>query len=250
MRIGILGRAGRLAERALAAGLEPVVVGAAPPGCIAVETAAVLGECIDYPRVHLLDLAAGPEVDTVLDAASATMEPGDVVVDLSGSYWGDTLRRWRRMRHRSLFHLDAALLDTALIVAGDTGGVAIAEPALRRLAAPLPLINAGAAAAAHYALMVEDAWRTARREAALEVRQALEAFPGGMTAAVAARMTGAEPGPAPRAAWLLDDAVRLQAALPLLAQAVMLDIAGALDQLRPQAVAPRLGGFIHPDEVG
>ena len=38
------------------------------------------------------------------------MEPGDVVIDVTPSYWGDTLRRFRRMRHRSLFYVDVALI--------------------------------------------------------------------------------------------------------------------------------------------
>ena len=261
MRIGILGQANQLALRARAGGLEAVALEEAlgskagggkagrQGGAVAAAGADLLAG-IDQPRLCLLDLAPGAAVDEALEAVAAIMEPGDVVVDFSGSYWGDTLRRWRRLRHRALFFLDAALLDSGLHLAGDARGVDLAEPALRRLARPSPLLRAGSAGAAHFALMVDDARRTAVGQAVAEARQALEAFPGEMAPAVAAAMLECCPDGGPRAAWLLDDAVRLQAALPLLAQAVMLEIGDSLDQMRPHPCPPRLGGFTRPDEIG
>ena len=59
----------------------------------------------------MLDLPPGGAIDRVIDAAYVVMEPGDVVVDTSASYWGDTLRRYRRMRHRSCIYVDVALID-------------------------------------------------------------------------------------------------------------------------------------------
>ena len=57
-------------------------------------------------------------------------------------------------------------------------------------------------------------------------------------------------GPASAAAaWLLDDAVRLHAVIPLLAQGVMLELGAALDDHRAVEVPPRVGGFVHPDEI-
>jgi hypothetical protein len=252
VRAGIIGRADRLAPRLAAAGLELVTAGAGTSPYQAV------ADRLDHPRLFLLDLEPGPEVDRLVDEAYTAMEPGDLVVDLTGSYWGDTLRRYRRMRHRSLFYLDAAAIDgpgtgPVLLVAGDARGVDLARPFLERLAAGAAarLLHAGEAGAAHYALMVHDAWRTALAHAASEVHQALEAFPNGTASPeLPGALTGAlGDGHGPRAAWLLDDAVRLEAATPLLAQAVMLEVATALDEFRASPPPARVGPFVHPDEI-
>lgn len=258
MRAGIIGRADRLATLLsgveLAAVVHAAASGAAGRAWQRVDDYPGFLEALEHPRVFLLDSEPGAQVDRVIDEAYISMEPGDVVVDLSGSYWGDTLRRYRRMRHRSIYYLDAAFLHgdgaAALLVAGDERGVELAAPVLGRLAGDRPLTRAGEAGAAHFALMLHDAWRTALAHAASEVHQALEAYPNGARPELLQAITGglgASHGP--RAAWLLDDAVRLEAATPLLAQAVMLEIATALEELRANPPPVRVGPFVHPDEI-
>jgi hypothetical protein len=135
-------------------------------------------------------------------------------------------------------------------VAGDARGVELASPTLARLAGEVPLVRAGEAGAAHFGLMLHDAWRTALAHAASEVHQALEAFPNAASPQLLKALTGGlGVGHGPRAAWLLDDAVRLEASTPLLAQAVMLEIATALDELRANPPPPRVGPFVHPDDI-
>lgn len=264
MRVGIIGKAQALLARAGAAGLEavahaptagagPALGGTSPPS---VPDYQGFLDLLDHPRIYLLDLDPGPGVDAVVDEAYASMEPGDVVVDLTGSYWGDTLRRYRRMRHRSLYYVDAALIDDtaagpSLLLAGDPRGVELAAPPLAVLASPGTLVPAGAAGAAHYALMLHDAWRTALSQAASEIHQALEAYPTGAAAPELLHTLtgGVADGRGPRASWLLDDAVRLEAATPLLAQAVMLELATALEELRTSPPPVRVGGFVHPEEI-
>ena len=98
--------------------------------------------------------------------------------------------------------------------------------------------------------MLHDAWRTALAHAASEVHQALEAFPNAASPQLLQALTGGlGVGHGPRAAWLLDDAVRLEASTPLLAQAVMLEIATALEELRANPPPPRVGPFVHPDDI-
>ena len=261
MRVGVIGRADRLIPRLKAAGIEAVAHAAATTVSNAaagsIETVAdyrAFFDALDHPRVFLLDLEPGPGVDAVIDEAYAFMEPGDVVVDLTGSYWCDTLRRYRRMRHRSLYHVDAAFIEgngpSSLLAAGDPRGVEIAAGPLALLAAPGTLVRAGGAGAAHYALMLHDAFSIALLQAASEVRQAVEAFPNEASPELHEALTGrAADGYGPRAPWLLDDAVRLECATPLLAQAVMLELATALEELRAVPPPPRVGPFAHPDEV-
>jgi 6-phosphogluconate dehydrogenase len=257
VRAGIIGRGSRLAPLLQEAGLDYVLHLDASTGevpGVVVNSYAGFVEALEHPRLFLLDLDPGPAVDKLIDTAYTVMEPGDLVVDLTGSYWGDTLRRYRRMRHRSLFYLDAAFIPgprgSRLLLAGDERALALSAPLLSRLAGEGGLIVAGGAGAAHYGLMLHEAWRTALNQAASEVHQAIEAFPNGARSEILEIITQpAASGPSDRAAWLLDDAVRLEAATPLLAQAVMLEIATALEELRTIPPPQRVGPFVHPDEL-
>jgi 6-phosphogluconate dehydrogenase (decarboxylating) len=157
------------------------------------------------------------------------------------------------MRHRALYYLDLALWPAAegrhVLVAGDDKGVDIARPMLRRLAGGGRVIAAGEAGAAHYANMVRDAYLTAVGHARGEARQLLEAYPGDANTGPLLDALAPEPGPGPRAGWVLDDALRLEAVVPLLAQAVMLEMAEHLDDQREWAPPPRLGPFVRAEDL-
>ncbi len=207
-------------------------------------------ERLEFPRIHLLDLPPGPVVDQVIDTAYVTMEPGDLVVDATASYWGDTLRRWRRMRHRSIFYLDLAEAAGGLWVGGDGRGVELARPLLERLAGAGRLVVAGEAGAAHYAAMVRDGFVAALDHARSEAQQLLEAYPGGLDSAAVLPHLAPPLAGGSRADWILDDALQLRAAVPAMAQAVMLRLAEALDAHDLEEPQPRLGPFVRPDDLG
>lgn len=210
---------------------------------------------LEHPRLFLLDLPLGQAIDQVIDSAYAVMEPGDVMLDPSGSYWGDTLRRFRRMRHRSIFYVDLAFLGGGVtgpvLAAGDRRGVDLALPALERIVGAGQAVRAGGAAAAHYALMVREGLATSVAHAISEARQLLEAYPNDADAEEVGRHLWPAPPVEPngRASWLLDDAVRLEAAVPLTAQSIMLELGAALDEHRSPPAAPRVGSFVHPDDI-
>lgn len=262
VRIGVIGAAQGRARAMAAIGLETVVhqVGSAGSPALERQQVTVIDDYqafitqLDHPRLFFLDLPIGARVDTVIDEAYVVMEPGDVVLDATGSYWGDTLRRFRRMRHRSLFYVDVALIGPfpggTILAAGDKGGVDLAAPLLERLARPQGFVRAGGAGAAHYALMVREAVATAVTHALSEAQQLLEAYPNDLDAtSIRSRLWPDPPAPGGQAAWMLDDAIRLEASVPLLAQGVMLEIGHALDEQRQASPSDRVGGFIHPDDV-
>lgn len=262
MRIGLIGNQHGMAQRLTQAGAtlvcHPAIttnrLGLDRAGVSLVEDYAAFFTELEHPRLFLLDLAMGGMIDATIDEAYAFMEPGDVVIDPSGSYWGDTLRRYRRMRHRSLYYVDLALLGEppggTVLAAGDPGGVALAMPLLRLLAGMGRIVPAGGAGSAHFAAMVHAAVATSLTHALSEARQLIEAYPN---EPASEELIGALwlPGPAPsmRAAWLLDDAIRLEASVPHLAQGIMLEVGHALDEQRSAEPAPRVGGFVHPDDI-
>jgi 6-phosphogluconate dehydrogenase len=253
MRIGLFGSHTGLAQRLSESGVEVVTHGAATEGLgRSIERLEGFFEALEHPRLFILDLPAGPEVDRVVDESYVAMEPGDVVIDATPSYWGDTLRRFRRMRHRSIFYVDMALLTdrgTALL-AGDQRGTDLAMPLVERLVRRGGAIRAGEAGAAHFALMVYAGVAMAVEHAVSEARQLLEAYPNEADPGPIAGLLWPERDAAsPAAAWLLEDAVRLHAAIPLLAQSVMLELGAALDDHRAVEVPARVGGFVHPDDI-
>jgi 6-phosphogluconate dehydrogenase len=199
-------------------------------------------------------MAPGTLVDEVLETVYPWLEPSDVVLDFSGSYWVDTLRRYRRMRHRSIYFLDAARVGRKkaerLLVAGDSDGIDLVIPILTSLVPEHRLVRTGHAGTAHYAKALGDAVAAVSSQLRGELRQMLEALPlelevtGVLDALVPERAA-----PNGRAPWVLDDAVRLEAATPLLAQAVMLDRAEQLEQHVTPVALPRVGPYQDPDEI-
>jgi 6-phosphogluconate dehydrogenase (decarboxylating) len=257
MRVGVIGGGSGIASSLKAAGID--VVGYAAGGQVvddgmqSVSSYVEFLEALDYPRRYVLDLPAGPVVDNVIDEAYQTMEPGDVVIDPTPSYWGDTLRRYRRMRHRSLFYQDVACFSRpagpSLVVSGDAKGLPISQDVLEAWAKPGLLEPVAGAGFAHYLAMVEATAAVARRGVDSEMAQLIEAYPGEVSPdAKAAFCPPKGSSGVGRAGWVLDDAVRLEAAIPLLALALMQGLGDSLDDHASRPPPPR-GAFVHPDDI-
>jgi 3-hydroxyisobutyrate dehydrogenase-like beta-hydroxyacid dehydrogenase len=192
-----------------------------------------------HPRAVVVETAAGAEVDAAIERLYVHLEPGDIVVDASASYWGDTLRRYRRMRHRSLFYVDLVVAGDKgglrLVVGGEDRGIARLEPALAPLGRGGRLQRAGEAGAAHFALLVEQGLTAAVAALGQEAGRLLARYP-------AAPLGGeVEAPPAGRLAWLVDDLEGLGTRTPLLAAALSGAGAGAGGD-------GRVGGFVAPGE--
>lgn len=261
MHIAVVGAASGLACQAQAAGLKVFGFATDEAAARVFEAAHITrlgawGEAfmaMPAPRVWLLDLPLGAELDRLLDEASAAMEPGDVVVDASGSWWCDTLRRSRRLRHRALWLLDLAKMPAAQgavwIAGGDHEGFAIAQPVLLRLAAPRPLRRIGSVGAAHFLRAVQEAVDAVLAQARSEAVQLAEAWPGELDCDFARALWPTVTAAIGREAWIPDDALRLEAAVPLLAQAAMLRLAERLEEHRSEPPPPRCGPFMTPEEL-
>ena len=211
-------------------------------------------ETLEFPRRIVLDVAPGALVDEVLEAVYPWLEPGDVVLDFSGSYWIDTLRRYRRMRHRAIYHVDAAWIgrgaNERFFLAGDAAGVDLAWPVLAALADEQQLVRTGHAGTAHFAQALADAVAAATGQLRGELRQMLEALPLPQDVTpILDELVPWRPPAQGRAAWVLDDAVRLEAATPLLAQAVMLERSEQLEQHETPLALPRVGPYQDPEEI-
>lgn len=257
---GIIGVAGPTSQRLVKAGLRAIALAhddqtKAEIESLGIETVSTyegLLDKLEHPRIHLLEMAAGSAIDQVIDEASKTMEPADMVIDATSSYWCDTLRRYRRMRHRALYYIDFAWIERAsqehLIIGGDAAAIDQARPFLANLDAQF--LHLGAPSSAHYAAVVEECLIKAHQQVRGEAALMMEAFPAMVDDQIVKQLWPLVDRPElGRAAWQLDDATQLEAATPLLAQSAMAAIADALEEHRSTRPPPRVGPYQHPDDI-
>ena len=257
-----VGRDGKWAQQALEAGFRVTARGLDDEhsrklqarGCETVEDLREIWEKFEPPRIYLMDLETGAAVDEWIDSIYVFMEPGDCVVDLTVSYWGDTLRRYRRMRHRAIYYVDAAVIDPGqgemLVLSGEKRARDFVEQPMTELMAPRRAWWIGESASAHYSASIVAAVTMAKAQIASETRQMLEAFPRPMEVGpLGDLIAGQGRQPDGRQAWVLDDAVNLEASIPVVAAACMSELAEKLDDCASAAPLKRVGGFVHPDDI-
>jgi 6-phosphogluconate dehydrogenase len=116
------------------------------------------------PRVVFVYIPAGPPVDAVLDGLASHLEAGDIVVDGGNSYWGDSIRRHRRLAAGNIRFVDlgtsggvaGARSGACFMAGGDTEAIKITEPILRALAVEKGYVHAGPPGAGHFVKLVHN----------------------------------------------------------------------------------------------
>src|SRR4051812_26355756 len=71
-------------------------------GLVEVRDAVDFATQLAPPRIAFLYIPAGPPVDEWLEKLAGTLQRGDIIVDGGNSYWGDPIRRARRLKERGL----------------------------------------------------------------------------------------------------------------------------------------------------
>ena len=61
---------------------------------------------LSSPRAVFLYIPAGPMVDQLIDDLALILEAGDIIVDGGNSYWGDSIRRHRRLQKKRIHLVD------------------------------------------------------------------------------------------------------------------------------------------------
>jgi 6-phosphogluconate dehydrogenase len=259
-----LGRIGAgIAHHAIEKGMR--VVGTsrsgAPPDLVAaglVEIAGLSGfrAQLQPPRAVLLYVPAGPAVDSMLDELAQALEPGDVVADGGNSYWGDSIRRHRRLRERGIHLVDVgtsgglagARHGACFMAGGERTAVARLEPLLKSLAVEGGYVHAGPPGAGHFVKLVHNGIEFGMLQAIaegfellgryhepLEIGPVLEAWRHGSVIRswlidLLAAAYKSDPGferpsswieDTGEVNWLVSDAMRMEAPVPVIAQAVM-----------------------------
>jgi 6-phosphogluconate dehydrogenase len=259
-----LGRiGGGLAHQALEKGLR--VVGASRSGAPQDLVKAGLVEIKDFaafrkelpaPRAVFVYVPAGPAVDKILDQLARALEPGDIVVDGGNSYWGDSIRRQRRLGELGLQLVDVgtsgglegARHGACFMAGGEREAVKLLEPLLKKLAVKGGYVHAGPPGAGHFAKLVHNGIEFGMLQALGEGFQLLERYPErldiggtlecwrhgsvirGWLVDLLAQHYKADPQmkkpgthieDTGEVNWLVADALRMEVPVPVIAQAVM-----------------------------
>ncbi len=259
-----LGRIGAgIAHHAIEKGIR--VVGTSRSGAPSDLVAAGLAEIaglsgfraqLKPPRAVFLYVPAGPAVDSILDELAQALEPGDVVADGGNSYWGDSIRRHRRLRERGIHLVDVgtsgglagARHGACFMAGGERPAVARLEPLLRSLAVEGGYVYAGPPGAGHFVKLVHNGIEFGMLQAIaegfellgryhepLDVAAVLEAWRHGSVIRswlidLLASAYQSDPGferpsswieDTGEVNWLISDAMRMEAPVPVIAQSVM-----------------------------
>ena len=119
---------------------------------------------LSSPRAVFLYIPAGPPVDEVLDDLAAALDPGEVLVDGCNSYWGDSIRRQRRLKERGIGFVDlgtsggfdGARNGACFMAGGERGAVERTEPILQKLAVDGGYVHVGPPCAGHFTKLVHN----------------------------------------------------------------------------------------------
>lgn len=124
-----------------------------------------LTKLLPHPRLVFLYIPAGKAIDTILDQLiHEVLEKGDVIVDGGNTYWGDSVRRAKKVEEQKMYYLDCGTSGGAtgarngacFMVGGTEEAVALVEPVLKDLAVSDGYVHAGPSGAGHYVKLVHN----------------------------------------------------------------------------------------------
>jgi 6-phosphogluconate dehydrogenase len=261
--IGLGRMGGGLAYQALNKGMRVVGRDVAPAtdelkglGIIESTSLKDLVKKLTPPRVIFLYIHAGPPIDAMLDDLAEVVSPGDVIVDGGNSYWGDSIRRQRRLHDKGIHLVD---LGTSGGITGArngacfmAGGLELAveeiEPILKELCCEGGYVYAGGPGSGHYVKLVHNGIEFGMLQAIGEGIDLLEKFDEPLPVAdviscwrngsvirswlvdlmheAYLEKGGLEDVPpyiedTGEVNWLVGDAMRMEVPIPVIAQSVM-----------------------------
>lgn len=143
------------------AGLHPTLV---QGGVIEAHRLEDFTTALSPPRAIFLYVPAGPTVDSLLETLASHLDPGDVIVDGGNSYWGDSIRRYEKLKSRELQlvdlgtsgGIDGARHGACFMAGGERAAVERIEPMLVELSVDGGYVHAGPPGAGHFVKLVHN----------------------------------------------------------------------------------------------
>ena len=234
---------------------------------------------LSKPRMVFIYIPAGPAVDKVLDNLASVLESGDIVVDGGNSYWGDSIRRYQRLKEDGIRFVDlgtsggvdGARNGACFMAGGEKEAIAALEPILMDLAVQGGYVHAGPPGAGHFTKLVHNGIEFGMLQAIgegmdllenyrdkLEIAEVLRCWRHGsvirswlVDLLKAAYRSDGGPEKIPpyvedtgEVNWLVDDAMHMEVPVPVIAQSVM-QLFASRDQKKnwARAIAMMRHGF-------
>ena len=208
------------------------------------------------PRPIFIYIPAGPIVDRVIDDLTQQLDKGDIIVDGGNSYWGDSIRRHRKLSGKGVHFVDlgtsggveGARHGACFMAGGDREPIARVEPLLLDLATPGGYVHAGPPGAGHFTKLVHNGIEFGMLQAIGEGIDLLENYRDKLDIAEVLRCWrhgsvirswlidlmeaayrtegGLEKIPAyvedtGEVNWLVNDAIHMEVPVPVISQAIM-----------------------------
>jgi len=234
-------------------GVPPALLKA---GLIEARSLADFKKRLASPRPVFLYIPAGPAVDQVLNKLATYLEQSDILVDGGNSYWGDSIRRHQRLQAKGIHFVDlgtsggveGARHGACFMAGGEQEAIARIEPILLDLAVEGGYVHAGGPGAGHFTKLVHNGIEFGMLQAIGEGIDLLEHYQERLN--VAGILRGWRHGSVIRSwlidlmeeayraegglakippyvedtgevNWLVNDAIRMEVSVPVIAQAVM-----------------------------
>jgi 6-phosphogluconate dehydrogenase len=261
--VGLGRMGGNLARQALEKGMR--VVGltkeGAPPdlkkmGPVEIKKLGDFVKHLENPRAVFIYIPAGPDLDPLLDEIASNLENGDILVDGGNSYWGDSIRRSRRLKEKGIQLVDlgtsggveGARHGACFMAGGERKAVGRIEPMLIELAVKDGYVHAGGPGSGHFTKLVHNGIEFGMLQAIgegldlleryrekLKIADVLKCWRHGsvirswlidLMEAQYRKEGGLEKIPyyvedTGEVNWLVSDALRMEVSIPVISQAVM-----------------------------
>ena len=153
-------------------------------GMVEIKNIADFVKNLESPRAVFVYIPAGPEIDPLLDDLASNLKKGDIIVDGGNSYWGDSIRRYRRLKEKGIQlvdlgtsgGVDGARNGACFMAGGDLQAVQRIEPMLIDLAVKDGYVHAGGPGSGHYTKLVHNGIEFGMLQAIGEGLDLLESF--------------------------------------------------------------------------
>jgi 6-phosphogluconate dehydrogenase len=248
------------------------------PNLVLADSLADMINQLESPRKIFVYIPAGAAVDHVIGELVPLLNKGDIIIDGGNSYWGDSIRRAAKLKEQGLYLIDCgtsggtsgARNGACFMIGGDKAAVSQVEGLLKDLAVPNGYTHCGASGSGHFVKLVHNGiefgmlqaigegmdllahyrevlniseilytWNhgSVVRSWLIELMKKLYDEKQGFNVPSYVEDTG-------EVNWLVTDAMRMEVAIPVIAQSVMQLIASRdADHTSPKAIAMMRNGF-------
>ncbi len=112
----------------------------------------------------MIYIHSGPAIDKVIDELTEVLEKGDILLDGGNSYWGDSIRRYERLKEKGIQFIDlgtsggleGARNGACFMAGGEDKAIRMVEPVLKKLSVEGGYVHAGPAGAGHFVKLVHN----------------------------------------------------------------------------------------------